>query len=230
MQSAALIGRRALNALSNHAATNWYSFKNQADPVRAEVWIYDEIGYYGLTAADFASELNDITAPELLVHLSSVGGDIFDGVAVYNSLRTHSARVTVQVDSMAASIASVIAQAGDDRAMVTGSQMMIHNAHTIAAGDADDFEQFAEMLRLQNDIIAGIYAERAGDGRRKSHYLALMRDETWMTPAQAVEEGLADRIIKPEASKKAADPEPAAETKDAVDLSAFIASMEVGAA
>jgi ATP-dependent protease ClpP protease subunit len=126
---------------------------------------------------------------------------------------------------MAASIASVIAQAGDTRNMLTGSQMMIHDAHAIAAGTADDLEEFAEVLRMQNDIIAGIYAEAAGDGRKKPHFASLMSKETWMTPKEAVAEGLADSILKP-ATKTAAD-EPA---KANVDWSAFVASAtEIGA-
>ena len=193
----------------------WFRILNEAPT--AEVWLYDEIGFFGTTAADFVTELSEITTPAITVHLASMGGDVFDGVAIYNALRMHPSQVHVQVDSMAASIASVIAQAGDTRGMVTGSQMMIHDAWGMAAGSADDMRDYADILDKQTANIAGIYAERAGDGRKKPHFRSLMRAETWMTPEEAIAEGLADTIIKPAAASKIEAEEP-----KAVDWADFI--------
>ena len=222
---APLHGRRVLNMVSG--GSDWYRMSNKADPVEAEVWIYDEIGWFGTTAGDFATALADVTAPSIKLHLSSLGGDVFDGIAIYNSLRAHPARVTVQVDSMAASIASVIAQAGDERTMMTGSQMMIHEAWGLAVGGAGDLRDYADLLDRQTENIAGIYAERAGDGRKKPHFRAMMRDETWMNPDEAIAEGLADSIVRPARAEK--EPEPVAAKAQPIDWVAQIADATIGA-
>ena len=177
--------------------TDWYRVLNKADEDRAEIWIYDEIGSWGKTADEFQRELKELTVGRIDLHLASPGGDILDGIAIYNALRTHSAYVSVRVDSMAASIASVIAQAGDERIMVSGSQMMVHKAWMIVIGDDEEMDKAGEFLRKQNDIIAGIYAERAGGTGKKAHFLKLMAAETWMDAEETVGEGLADRVEKP---------------------------------
>ncbi len=218
-----LTGRQVLNMVRG-SGSDWYRITNKAHPITAEVWLYDEIGLFGTSAADFAKELAGITAPNITVHLASMGGDVFDGIAIFNTLRTQPARVTVQIDSMAGSIASVIAQAGDERQMVTGSQMMIHNAHAIAIGTSDDLREFADVLDKQSANIAGIYAERAGDGRKKSHFLALMRDETWMSPAEAISEGLADSVIKPDTG---ATVDASVQSQEPLDMADFLASTEI---
>ncbi len=219
MRPGLLNPRQILNHLPKQ--DDWYSIANKSSPDSVDVYLYDEIGFFGTTAADFMRELSEIKTARLNVHISSRGGDIFEGVTIYNALRTHSALITTRVDAIAASIASVIAQAGDTRLMLTGSQMMIHEAHGLGEGGADDFEEYAEKLRFQSDIIAGIYAERAGGTGKKAHFRALMKDETWMTPGEAVSEGLADEVITPDVKKE----EEPAENK--VDWADFIASTNL---
>ncbi len=219
-----ITGRRVLNMVSG--GSDWYRMANKADPVQAEVWLYDDIGWFGTTAGDFASALADVTAPGIKLHVASLGGDIFDGIAIFNSLRTHPARITVQVDSMAASIASVIAQAGDERTMMTGSQMMIHNAHGPAHVDAEGHRDYADILDKQSEIIAAIYAERAGDGRKKPHFRAMMNAETWLSADEAVAEGLADSVVKPARAEK--EPEPAAAATP-IDWVKHLADATIGA-
>ncbi len=220
-----LHGRRVLNMVSG--GSDWYRMSNKADPVQAEVWIYDEIGWFGTTAGDFATALSEVTAPAIKLHLSSSGGDVFDGIAIYNVIRDHPAHVTVQVDSLAASIASVIAQAGDERTMMTGSQMMVHEAWGLAVGGATELREYAEILDRQTENIAGIYAERAGDGRKKPHFRAMMRDETWMTAEEAIAEGLADSVVKPARAEK--EPEPAAAKARPIDWAHYVADATIGA-
>ncbi len=186
-----------------------------------DVYLYDEIGEWGTSAAGFMSELKDIQTAGITVHISSQGGHLFDGIAIYNALRTHPSFVTTKVDALAASIASVIAQAGDRRLMLTGSQMMIHEAHGMALGDAEDLRGLADLLDKQTDNIASIYAERARGTGKKAHFLSLMKDETWMSPAEAVAEGLADEVVKPESVQ----PEEPQENK--VDWGDFIASTQL---
>lgn len=172
-----------------------YSIRNAAGD-EAVVRIYDEIWFLGVNALDFAADLDQITAPKMRVEINSPGGDVWDGIAIYNALRNHPAEVTTRVDGIAASIASVIAQAGDRRIMMSGSQMMIHNAWGLTVGDHNDHEDMARVLAHQDTVIAQIYASRAGsdvDGFRD-----LMEAETWMTAEQAVEHGLADEVLNPD--------------------------------
>ncbi len=182
---------------------DWFRIINQSDDAPAEIYLYDEIGVWGTTAGDFIRDLKNLDASEISVFVSSRGGDIFEGIAIYNALRSHDARVTTQVDSMAGSIASVIVQAGDHRIMLTGSQMMIHEAHGVAIGGADDLRKHADVLDKQSDIIAGIYAER-GTSKAK-HFRALMDAETWMDADETVTEGLADVVLKPATVKDEPD-------------------------
>lgn len=185
----------------------WYEIRNAAggNNQPAEVRIWGTIGgWFGdVDAQAFTDELDTITADEITVSINSVGGDVFDGIGIYNALRQHDAHVTTRVDSMAASIASVIAQAGDDRVMVTASQMMIHNAWGMAIGDAAEMREMADMLERQDGVIASIYAARSD--RDVDEYAELMKAETWFTAAEAVEAGLADSILDPPRKEKPGD-------------------------
>lgn len=159
------------------------------------VRIYDEISPWGVDAVDVINALDGVATPNLRVELNSPGGSVFDGIAIYNVLRSHDAHVTVRVDGLAASIASVIAQAGDTRIMQPASQMMIHNAHGLVVGDRTDHGDMAKLLEQQDGVIAGIYAARSG--RDASEFRALMDDETWLTDQAAVDLGLADHVGEP---------------------------------
>lgn len=209
---------RMLKRIQNRVPSDWYSISNKSGPV-AEVRIYSEIGFWGITAADFVAELDEVTAPEMMVAVNCLGGDVFDGVAIYNALRLHDAHVTTRVDSMAASIASVIVQAGDQRQMVKSSQMMIHEAWGFAVGTASDMRELAGLLDRQTDVIADIYAERAGSyvGEMRS----LMEAESWFTDIEAVDASLADEVITParrELSDKARNQTSVAQTADNAPL------------
>lgn len=175
-----------------------YTIQNAAGD-EAVVRIYDEIWWLGVNALDLAADLDNITAPEIRVEINSPGGDVFDGIAIYNALRTHPAKVTTRVDGIAASIASVIAQAGDHRIMVQSSQMMIHNAWGMAVGDHQDHADMAAVLETQDAIIAGIYAARSG--KPVEEFRDLMDAESWLTDQRALELGLADEILVPNAPK-----------------------------
>lgn len=170
---------------------DWYRITNQAGgPVVVD--IYDEIGFWGVNAAAFQRELAQVNASEITVNLSSPGGEIFEGIAIYNALRTHPANVTVRVSALAASIASVIAQAGDKIVMLSGAQMMIHEGSGLCMGNAAEMQQMAELLDRQSDNIATIYAERAGG--TPEEWRTRMRAETWFSAQEAVDAGLADEV------------------------------------
>lgn len=179
--------------------TDWFRLENKAGAT-PEIFIYDEIGYWGDNAKDFADALNSVTSPELIVHLNSPGGDIFDGLAIYQSLKSHKASVTIVVDGLAASIASVIAMAADRLVMAPKSTMMIHDGWSMSMGNAADMRKMADLLDKQSDIIASVYADRSG--QPADFWRDRMRDETWYNADEALAAGLIDEIEgkpKPEA-------------------------------
>ncbi|MFJ3037720.1 head maturation protease, ClpP-related [Streptomyces tendae] len=204
-------------------ARSWYRITDAADPDEAEVMLYDEIGgWFGSTADELIAELRQVTAPRMRVRVNSPGGSVFEGIAIANALRSHPANVTVQVDGIAASIASVIAMAGDRVEMAPNSMMMIHDASGMAWGNAQDMEEMAELLDLISDNIADAYAQRAGGTR--DEWRARMRSETWYLPEDAVANGLADEAVPaPKAGTPAAEPEtePEPEMARAWDLAAY---------
>ncbi|MDN3244154.1 head maturation protease, ClpP-related [Streptomyces sp. ZSW22] len=187
-------------------ARSWYRITNAADPDEAEVLLYDEIGgWFGNTADDLIAELKGISSPRMRVRINSPGGSVFEGIAIANALRAHPASVTVQVDSVAASIASVIAMAGDRIEMAPNSMMMIHDASGMAWGNAREMEEMAELLDLISDNIADAYAARAGGTREQ--WRERMRAETWYLPEDAVDNGLADEAVPAPKQGKPAVPD-----------------------
>lgn len=170
---------------------DWWKLTNIGSNA-ADLWIYDEIGAWGVTAQDMVSQLSALNVAEITVHLNSPGGDVFDGIAIMNALRDHPANVVVKVDALAASIASVIAQAGNKVIMGRNSTMMIHNASGFAMGEAKDLIKMAELLTATTENIASIYAERAGGTPKQ--WLKVMDEETWYTAEEAVAAGLADEV------------------------------------
>ncbi|QDN57382.1 head maturation protease, ClpP-related [Streptomyces sp. S1D4-20] len=166
----------------------------QAGVTRVDV--YDDIGEggwfsEGLTAKSFANQLAGLSGP-LEVHINSGGGDVWDGISIKNAIETHNGSVTTVVDGIAASIASVIAQAGTERVMMPGSMLMIHEAFTYAAGNSAELAKTAATLDEVSANLAAIYARAAGGTAEQ--WRAAMKEETWYTADQAVEAGLTDRV------------------------------------
>lgn len=158
----------------------------------AELRVYDELGGWGVPAADYIDQLDELRdVAELTVRINSPGGSVFEGIALYNALRNHPAAVHVYVDALAASAASFVAMAGDTITMRRGSQMMIHDALAITLGNEADHRQMADLLAKQSDNIADIYAARTGESR--AVWRKRMRAETWYLAGEAVDAGLADR-------------------------------------
>lgn len=191
--------RHQFIAPKQREADRWFRIENSVDG--AQVHIYAEIGGFGVTAGAFTKDLQGLDVPRIDLRLNSPGGDVFDGIAIHNALRQHPAEVHVHVDGVAASIASVIAMAGDKVTMARGSQMMIHEGHTAAAGTAEDMRKTALILDRTSDTIADFYAARAGGTREQ--WRARMKDETWYDAAEAVKAGLADEVEEPTRAVKA---------------------------
>lgn len=165
-----------------------------------KVYIYDVIGESwwsedATPAADFIKQLSNIKTGTIELHLNSPGGDIFDGVAIYNGLKSHPARVVVIVDSLAASAASFIAQAGDEIIMTEAATMMIHDGSGAAYGFASDLRKTADILDKLSNTVANIYAGRSG--QNQEFWRTLMLEETWYNAEEAVSAGLADKVQGP---------------------------------
>lgn len=163
-------------------------------PTRIDV--FDDIGNGGmfsdgLTAKDFAAQISSVKGP-LDIHINSGGGSVADGIAIANAVRAHQGRKRTIVDGMAASIASIIMQAGDERVVEPGAMVMVHDASTVAAGTAADFEKMAADLNKHSDNLAKQYADRAGG--TPEQWRATMKAETWYSADEAVAAGLADRV------------------------------------
>lgn len=161
----------------------------------AEIMIYDTIGQDfwgdGVTAKGFDKELKALGSPKkITVRINSGGGDVFDGVAIYNTLARHPARKVVHVDGLAASAASVIAMAGDEIRMGDGTFLMIHNAWSFAIGNAAEMRRAADLLDSVSGQLASIYVQRTGKPAAKVK--AMMDAETWMDADTAIAEGFAD--------------------------------------
>ncbi|MBW0450850.1 head maturation protease, ClpP-related [Paraburkholderia phenoliruptrix] len=163
----------------------------------ASISIYDSIGDNwegtGITAKRVSAALRNIGARDLTVNVNSPGGDFFEGVAIYNLLREHKAKVTVNVMGIAASAASVIAMAGDEILMGDGAFLMIHNAWTVAIGNRHDIAQAAEVLAPFDAAMAKVYSQRAGISEAEA--AALMDKETWIGAEQAVADGFATGLL-----------------------------------
>jgi ATP-dependent protease ClpP protease subunit len=183
---------KAIPRRVRNESRRWYQFTNKADD-KAEVMIYDEIGMWGVSASDFAAELNAVKAPQIELRLNSPGGEVFDGIAIYNALRNHPAEITVRVEGLAASIASVIAMAGDRIVAEKTAQMMIHDGHAVCVGNAKDMLGAASLLDKCSDNIASIYADRAGGD--VASWRARMQAETWFSAEEAKSVGLVDEVV-----------------------------------
>jgi len=170
----------------------WFNLSFEEGHDAADVYLYDDIGMWGTRAADFIEQVNTIGAKNLNVYINSRGGEIDEGVAIYNFLNRQAGEVTVFIDGMAASIASVIAMAGDRVIMPESSLMFVHNPWTIMAGDADDLQKEADNLNKRKAALVAVYASKTGLDPAKIEQM--MDDETLLTAKEAVEMKFADSI------------------------------------
>ena len=192
--------RSELEIQKVRADHDWYRFTASADGTEATVSIYDEISWYAVAAEDFARELDALapTVRTINLRINSPGGNVFDGHAIANRLRAHPAKVNVTVDGVAASIASVIAMAGDTVTMGVGAMMMIHNPSVVVRGNSRDMREVADLLdKFAADSLAPAYAAKAGN--EPADWLDAMAAETWYSGPEAVAAGLADSVVEPPA-------------------------------
>jgi ATP-dependent protease ClpP protease subunit len=179
----------------------------------AKMRLYDVIdswgGSWGISALEFLSALDEIgeDVEEIRLHINSPGGEVWEALAILNSLRAHPARLVAIVDGIAASAASFIAAAADETIMSPNTQLMIHDAWGLCIGNAADMRNTGGILDQISDNIASIYADKSGG--TTAEWRAIMLDEGWYSAQEAVDAGLADKI---------AGEEPAEDPEDAFDL------------
>ncbi|HIE5945999.1 TPA: head maturation protease, ClpP-related [Burkholderia cepacia] len=178
----------------------WWDIRAQANAAggsEVEIRIYGEIGFWGTDAEMFAAKLDEVAsaATSIVVAINSLGGDVFDAFAIYNAVRRYAGKVTGRVDGVAASAASLILMACDTIEMPSNARLMIHNPHTVAVGEAGDLRSLADLLDSTSDSMLAAYVERSG--RTAEEVRAIMDAETWLTAAQAKEQGFCDAIVDP---------------------------------
>lgn len=169
-----------------------------ADDDQAEVLIYGDIGesWYGegVAAKDFVKELAKLDVGNIDARINSYGGSVAEGLAIYNALKRHRANVTVIVEGVAVSIASLIAMAGDTIAMAGNTMMMIHAPWGFASGNSVDMRDMADVLDKYADAMASSYASKSGKDISEIHDLLKDGDDHWYTADEAVAAGFADQI------------------------------------
>lgn len=166
---------------------------NKTDAGVTQIDLYDEIGYWGVTAKGFRSRLKEATG-DIVLRINSPGGDVFDGIAIYNDLLAYDGKVKVEITGVAASIASIIAMAGDEVVIAPNAFFMIHNAWTIGVGNRHDFGDIAATLAKIDDALARTYAAQTKTGIRDIK--KWMDEETWMDAKSAVDAGFATSIAE----------------------------------
>lgn len=185
--------------ISPRALASWdSSIRAAAAEEDRTISVYDVIGYdywtgEGVTAKRVASALRGLGKGPVTVNVNSPGGDMFEGLAIYNLLREHDGEVTIKVLGLAASAASIIAMAGDTVQIARAGFLMIHNAWIYAAGNRNDLREFADYLEPFDAAMADIYAARTGDSNKAIQ--KLMDSETWIGGSDAIDRGFADELL-----------------------------------
>ena len=171
-----------------------FSLQAQADG-EYELLIYDYIDPWGVTAQGVVAELAALErTASIRVRFNSGGGDLFDGVAIYNALAAHPGKVISQIDGLAASAASLVALAGDEVEIATNAFLMIHHPWTFAIGNAEDLRAEADLLdKLSHGALVSVYV--AFTGQSEEQVRTWMAEETWFNADEALEHGFATKVV-----------------------------------
>jgi len=182
--------------------TKWFAIDVENEG--AEISIFDEIGGFGISVAQFKDAFDLVRdQKEVRLLLNSPGGAVTEGMALYNLLSGVRAKLVVEVLGLAASIASIVALAGRELVMDEGSYYMIHNPWTITWGDADQLRKDAEVLDKMRGELVNIYSSRSGLSAKEVG--AMMDEETWLTADEAKEKGFATTVKRAKAAALAFD-------------------------
>lgn len=169
----------------------WYNIQNKAGSA-TDVYIFDEIGMWGITAQNFISDIKDLKDTPINLRINSLGGDVFDGLAIYNIIKKRTAKTTVYIEGIAASIATIIALGADEVVMSENSLFMIHNASGGAMGESKDLQKTAQVLDKITRQLAEVYESKTGLSQETIQ--DMMDEETWLNAQEAFELGFIDTI------------------------------------
>jgi|GEM_PF-556094 len=206
---------RKSDELDNEASnmgrnSTWYAISStdDRDPDQSvEVSLYDEIGFGGVSAKQFAADIKKLKGQHIDLRINSVGGSVTEGAAIFNALKRHKGGLTVHIDGLAASMASVIAMAGEETRIAENALLMIHNPWSMTMGDADDLRKEADVLDKLKATLVNAYVRKTGQPRAAIEQM--MTDETWMDAQEALELGFVDEIDAPIAAAASVTPEQA---------------------
>lgn len=218
--------RFSARTLRSYAATGLpqvLALRSAAGDAPAEILLYDEIGYWGVTAKDFVLALARVGDGPINVRINSPGGDVFDGMAIYNALKARVDPVTVTVDGLAASAASLIAMAGSSVRMAAASMLMIHNSWGFCVGNRNDMMDMAAIQGKIDGQMAEIYAARCA--KSPAEMSTLMDAETWYTSNEAKAAGLCDEVLTGQTQNASAAARILSRSGPRVRLAAFSAAL-----
>jgi ATP-dependent Clp endopeptidase proteolytic subunit ClpP len=159
-----------------------------------EILIYDVIGSFELTAKSIIEQLNEAKKEDVLVRINSVGGDVFEGMAIYNALIKHEGKVTVEIEGLSASMASIIMLAGDKVTASENSLIMVHNPSAGVMGESKDLSKRADLLDKMKEQMVSIYTGKST--LTEKQIVSMMDEETWFTSNEAMDVGLIDGVTE----------------------------------
>lgn len=178
----------------------WYKIEASAND-QAEILVYDVIGWPYNDAGDLVRYVNSLGDKDILVRLNTPGGDVFDGMAIFNSLANHKGKVTIRIEALAASMGSVLAMAGKEIQAYSNTMMMIHDPWIYTAGNQYELREMADLLEKISGNMLDVYAGRSKIGKREMK--EIMKAETWYTAKEAKEKGFIDTILETGKAAKA---------------------------
>ena len=175
----------------------WYRIQAKADS--ADIYIYDYIGMWGVEAGDFTKDLSTIQSKaKINLYINSPGGNVFDGMAIYNALLSVKSKLTVHVMGLAASMASVIMLAGDTRIVYQGAMVMIHNPWGGVSGTASEMRETADLLDKITEQIVNLYVNATGQS--EDQIRDWMNAETWFSAEESIEHNFSTELSEQEAA------------------------------
>jgi ATP-dependent Clp endopeptidase proteolytic subunit ClpP len=177
---------------------DWYKIEALSED-NTEVMIYDVIGWPFNDAGEIIRAMAGINTKSLTVRINSPGGDVFDGIAIFNALQSHKSKVITRIESLAASISSVIALAGKEVQAYQNAMLMIHDPWVLAAGNQYDLREIADILEKISGNMVDIYSQNSSVGKKEIR--DMLKTETWFTAKEAKERGFIDTIIDGKAAK-----------------------------
>lgn len=201
-------------------------FKNSSEnPEVAELYLYGTIGngwFDDITSGNVKEFLNTSDVSQLNVHVNSGGGDVFESIAIHNLLKSHSAKISIYIDGLAGSGASVIAMAGDEIIMPRNAMMMIHKAWTVAAGNADEFRKVANDMDKIDHAVTESYTGRFVGEREE--LVTLLTNEEWLTADECMALGFCDSVGEIQLNENEDEPE---NSNEAVTVASIVDKYKV---